>query len=202
MADPHPGVSCSTDEHTLYSVTKRVTIRVKFLLNHSEGSWFAVYTKPRQEHIALENLERQDFRCFLPMAINPYQRRSDKKLRIEPLFPRYLFLNAVADQQSLGPVRSTRGVATLVRFGMELACLPETVIKAIHNRCEPDSGLVRLDPVPAEPGDKVRVFDGPMAGLEGIFKERKGEKRALLLAMLLGTETSVEVDALMLQKAV
>jgi transcriptional antiterminator RfaH len=161
-----------------------------------------VYTKPRQERIALENLERQEFRCFLPMAINPYQHRSEKNLRIEPLFPRYLFLNAIADQQSLGPVRSTRGVATLVRFGMELARLPEIVIKAIDNRCDPETGLVRLEPVPVNAGDKVKVFDGPMAGLEGIFKERKGEKRALLLATLLGTESTIEVDALMLQKAV
>jgi transcriptional antiterminator RfaH len=171
-------------------------------LNNRQASWFAVYTKPRQEHIALENLERQGFRCFLPMAINPYQRRSEKNLRIEPLFPRYLFLNANADQQSLGPVRSTRGVSTLVRFGMELARLPELVINAINHRCDPESGLVRLDPVPVIPGDKVKVFDGPMAGLEGIFKERKGEKRALLLATLLGTESTIEVDALMLQKAV
>ena len=171
-------------------------------MKNKQPSWFAVYTKPRQERIALENLERQGFSCFLPMAINPYQRRSEKKLRVEPLFPRYLFLNANADEQSLGPVRSTRGVATLVRFGMELARLPEVVIRAVNSRCDPATGLVRLDPVPVAPGDKVKVFDGPLAGLEGIFKERKGEKRALLLASLLGTESTIEVDAMMLQKAV
>lgn len=171
-------------------------------MKSTQPSWFAVYTKPRQEHIALENLERQEFRCFLPMAINPYQRRSEKKLRVEPLFPRYLFLNANADEQSLGPVRSTRGVATLVRFGMELARLPEFVIQTINNRCDPETGLVKLDPAPVAPGDKVKVFDGPMAGLEGIFKERKGEQRALLLAKLLGTESTIEVDSMLLQKAV
>lgn len=171
-------------------------------MKSTQPSWFAVYTKPRQEHIALENLERQEFRCFLPMAINPYQRRSEKKLRVEPLFPRYLFLNANADEQSLGPVRSTRGVATMVRFGMELARLSEFVIQTINNRCDPETGLVKLDPVPIAPGDKVKVFDGPMAGLEGIFKERKGEQRALLLAKLLGTESMVEVDSMLLQKAV
>ena len=171
-------------------------------MKNKQPSWFAVYTKPRQEQIALENLERQGFHCFLPMAINPYQRRSEKKLRIEPLFPRYLFLNAIADQQSLGPVRSTRGVATLVRFGKELARMPEMVIRAIDQRCDPQTGLIKLDPVPVEPGDKVKVFDGPLAGLKGIFKERKGENRALLLAKLLGTESTIEVDALLLKKAI
>ena len=163
------------------------------------SSWFAVYSKPRQERTALEHLQRQGFECFLPMAINPYQRRSSKKLRVEPLFPRYLFLNAVADQQSLGPVRSTRGVATLVRFGLELARLPETVMNAINNRCDPKTGLVQLDPVPVEPGDYVKGFDGPFAGIEGIFKERKGENRARLRMKMLGTESTVEVDSMLLR---
>jgi len=168
----------------------------------AQHHWFAVYTKPRQEQIALENLQRQSFDCFLPMAINPYQRRSQRKLRIEPLFPRYLFLNAIADQQSLGPVKSTRGVSTLVRFGTELARLPETIIRAIHSRCDAETGLVRLDPVPVEPGDRVRVFDGPLAGANGLFQECSGEKRALLLIEFMGRETRVEVDRLLLQKAV
>ena len=163
-------------------------------------SWFAVYSKPRQEQIALENLERQGFNCFLPMAINPYQRRSQKKLRVEPLFPRYLFLNVIPDQQSLGPVRSTRGVATMVRFGYELAVVSEKIINTISQRCDPATGLVKLEPTPVNPGDTVKVFDGPMAGLEGIFRERKGESRALLLMKILGTESTVEIDTMLLQK--
>ena len=170
---------------------------------HSEhANWFAVYTKPRQEHIALANLERQGFFCFLPMAINPYQRRSPRQLRIEPLFPRYLFLNAVADQQSLGPVRSSRGVCTLVRFGAELANIPKTVIRAIRGRCDCSTGLIRLDPVPVEPGDRVRVFDGPLAGVNGLFQECSGEKRALLLVEFMGRQTRVAVDRMLLQKVV
>jgi transcriptional antiterminator RfaH len=169
-------------------------------LSLSKSNWYAVHSKPRQEHIALAHLERQGFTCFLPMALNPYQRRTQKKLRIEPLFPRYLFLNATADEQSLRPVRSTRGVSTLVRFGIELARLPETVIRAIRSRCDGDTGLVRLDPVPVEPGDRVRVFDGPLAGVQGLFQAVTGEMRALLLIEFMGRQTRVEVDRLLLQK--
>ena len=167
----------------------------------SQASWFAVYTKPRQEKIAQENLQRQGFRCFLPMAVNPYQRRSRHTPRVEPLFPRYLFLNAIADQQSLGPVRSTIGVSNLVSFGMQLIDVPDLIITTIRNRCDPATGLVELKPVPVEVGDRVKVFDGPFAGIEGIFRERKGQSRALLLMSMLGTESTVEVDAMMLQKA-
>ena len=166
----------------------------------TQPSWFAVFTKPRQENIALENLERQGFRCFLPMAINPYQRRTARKLRIEPLFPRYLFLNAIADQQSLGPVRSTRGVNNLVRFGMDLAEMPESVIQAIRSRCDPETELVCLQPVSVRPGDRVRVFDGPLAGAEGLFEATSGLRRAHLLIEILGRPTAVEVDRMMLQR--
>jgi transcriptional antiterminator RfaH len=171
-------------------------------MQETQPSWFAVYAKPRQERIALEHLQRQGFHCFLPLAINPYQKRSAKKPRIEPLFPRYLFLNAVPDQQSLGPVRSTRGVSSLVRFGTKLAIVPEPVINMINNRCDKETGLVKLEPVPVNIGDKVRVFDGPLAGLEGIFRERKGPNRALLLMKLLGTQSTVEVDQMLLKKAI
>ena len=126
----------------------------------SGNSWFAVYTKPRQERVALEHLERQGFSCFLPMADNPYQRRQQKR-RAEPLFPRYLFLNARPNQQSLAPVRSTRGVATLVRFGIKLANVPESVIRVIHDRIDSNTGLVKLDPVPVRPGETPAV-DGSM----------------------------------------
>jgi len=169
-------------------------------LNESQPSWFAVYAKPRQEKVAREHLERQGFRCFLPLAVNPYQRLSQRGPKIEPLFPRYLFLHAAPDQQSLSPVRSTRGVCTLVRAGMQLLHVPDAIIEAIKQRLDPHSGLIQLDPVPVEPGDTVKVFDGPMAGLHGIFKQRKGKDRALLLMSLLGTESTVEVDALLLQK--
>lgn len=169
-------------------------------LQPSHANWFAVYTKPRQEQTAIEHLERQGFNCFLPLAVNPYQRRSARKPRIEPLFPRYLFLHAVPDQQSLGPVRSTRGVCSLVRFGKQLATLPERVIETIDRRRDPETGLIKLDPVPVRVGDKVKVFDGPLAGLQGIFRARKGENRALLLMSMLGTESTVEVDAMLLQK--
>jgi transcriptional antiterminator RfaH len=171
-------------------------------LQTSQASWFAVYTKPRQENIAQENLERQGFRCFLPMAVNPYQRRSKQSPRIEALFPRYLFINVIPDQQSLGSVRSTIGVSNLVRFGLEFIRVSNFIINGIEKRCNPATGLIELKPVPVRPGDKVKVFDGPFAGIEGIFSHRKGKDRALLLMSLLGTESTVEVDALLLQKAV
>lgn len=166
-----------------------------------KANWFAVVTKPRQEQIALTNLQRQDFECFLPMAENPYQRRSKKHQKIiEPLFPRYLFLNAIAEIQNLAPVRSTLGVISMVRFGTELAVIPEQVINAIKQKISPDTGLIKIQPVQIKPGDKVKVYDGPLAGLNGIVQEKNSERRSIILIELLGRPTKVQVETRLLQR--
>ncbi len=164
--------------------------------------WFAVYTKPRQERTALFHLENQGFQCFLPMALNPYQKASKRNEdRTEPLFPRYLFLRAVPAVQNLATVRSTRGVVSLVRTGHELVKVPELIIRALQARRDIETGLIALDPVQLDIGDRVRVFDGPFAGAEGILQQRSGEARSLLLMKILGRETTLEVDSLLLQRA-
>ena len=88
----------------------------------------------------------------------------------------------------------------MVRFGTELAVVPDNIIDAIKARITPDTGLIKIEPVEVKPGDKVRVFDGPLAGINGIVSEKNSENRALILMELLGRTTTVEVDALMLQK--
>lgn len=164
--------------------------------------WFAVFCKPRQERKALEHLERQGFQCFLPMALNPYQRRSrGRQPRTEPLFPRYLFLNAVPEVQNLAAVRSTRGVMGLVRSGPSPVTVPGHIVEGLRHRQDPETGLIPLAPDRVQVGDAVRVFDGPFAGAQGILKERNGERRSLILMSILGRETTLEVDALLLQRA-
>ena len=166
-------------------------------LSGSSSGWFAVYTKPRQEQSALFNLENQSFECYLPMTEQPDQRGI---IRIEPLFPRYLFMSSDPQRQNMATVRSTRGVVGLVRSGYEMINIPATIIAQLKARMHPASGLISLDSIGLNNGDKVRVFDGPLAALEGVFKERRGRTRSLLLLEILGRETPVEIDTRLLQR--
>jgi len=159
-------------------------------------NWFPIYTRPRQERRALVNLERQGFQCFLPEVRRP---RSE---RVEPLFPRYLFLEAQPAEQSLAPIRSTRGVTGLVRFGERIATLPTRVMQAIRSRIDPETGLVRGESLDLRPGERVRVLSGPLAGTEAIFRAGSGPERVRVLMDLLGRQTTVEVDRLSLARAV
>ena len=164
--------------------------------------WFAVFCKPRQERRALEQLGNQGFECYLPMAHNPFQRRRGGRAATpEPLFTRYLFLRAVPGKQNLAAVRSTRGALDLVRTGPAPVIVPDPIIEGLKGREDPESGLISLQPDTLVEGDRVRVFDGPFAGAEGVLQERSGEARSLVLLDVLGRQATLEVDSLLLQRA-
>lgn len=160
----------------------------------SNQAWYAVQTKPRQEHIAAEHLARQDFECYLPKAWNPSQRVPSKNPRIEPLFPRYLFVQADTGVQSISAVNYTRGVSRLVRFGNQIIEVPDWVIKGLKLATDAISGLVDVERPMLAPGDHVEVFSGPFAGLKAIFQTADGPTRAILLLSLLGRENTISVD--------
>jgi transcriptional antiterminator RfaH len=56
------------------------------------SNWYLIHTKIRQERVALENLDRQGFECFLPTILAEKLRRGALQVMKEPLFPRYLFI--------------------------------------------------------------------------------------------------------------
>ena len=94
-------------------------------------------------------------------------------------------------------MRYTRGVNTIARFGIQLSNIPEPVINTITNQRGVGSGLFVQEPAPAEIFGKLNVFRGSLAGLEGIFRERKCHNCALLLMQLPGIESTAEMDALL-----
>ena len=57
-----------------------------------DASWYLVHTKARQEATALTNLERQNYRCYMPMLHLEKIRRGKSVIVEEPLFPSYVFV--------------------------------------------------------------------------------------------------------------
>ncbi|GHC05713.1 transcription termination/antitermination protein NusG [Thermomonas carbonis] len=156
-------------------------------------AWFAVATKPRSEAIAFEHLTRQGYACLLPRVRRVRRDATGMREKIECLFPSYLFLQADPDLESLAPVRSTRGAIGLVRFGSTPAQVPQDVIDRIRAQVDEDDGLVRLTAHGWLPGDRLRIADGPLSGIEGIFVADSGLERVRLLLDLLGTAREVIV---------
>lgn len=156
-------------------------------------SWYPVYTKPRQEHIARENLERQSFDAYLPLMRARRKRRGKWVETIEPMFSRYLFVRLEPGTTSVASIRSTRGVTGLVQSGNTLVPVPESFMSILLQTADAETGVHTPEPSLLQEGDAVVFTDGPLANLHGIFKAADGDARAIIMLKLLGTDTEVAV---------
>lgn len=156
--------------------------------------WFLIHTKPRQEGIALENLERQGYPCYLPMLPAEKLRQGKLVTLQEPLFPRYLFiqLGQGATAQSWSPIRSTRGVSRLVSFGNEPARVPADLVQMLQTHESDRSQDVQTL---FKSGDKVLIQEGPFAGLEAIYQMKDGEGRVMVLIELMSKPAQLKLHA-------
>ena len=157
-------------------------------------AWYLIYSKPQRERLALENLERQGYPSYLPLIRNRRRRKGRFVSIIEPMFPRYLFVHLSDETDNWGPIRSTIGVANMVRFGMQAARVPDSLIEMLQGRDE--EGVQTLAPPELKPGDQVRIVEGVMAGYEAIFQARTSKERVVLLLQLAQDRTArIQVSA-------
>lgn len=156
-------------------------------------SWFVAYTKPRSESLADWNLNRQGYASYVPMLRIGKSPRGPNRQRYEPLFPRYVFFRPRTDSQSIGPVRSTLGIARIVRFGESLAIVSQATVEGIRrfesHQNSADSATLRG----ISPGKVVRIAAGALAGLEGLVAMVSRE-RVTVLMRLLSQDTRVLLD--------
>lgn len=162
--------------------------------------WYVAHTKPSAEARAREHLMNQGFEAWLPeyLKTRRHARRSEQVRR--PLFPRYLFVRLDLDAERWRAVLGTVGILHLVG-GDPPTPVAEAVVAALWARTDAD-GLVPVSPaLDLHPGDAVRIAEGPLADLEGIFLDIEDRDRVAILLRLMGRELRVRVDAQGVEKA-
>ena len=147
-------------------------------------NWYLIKTKSRQEKIAKQNLKNQGYEAFCPVS------KINNQLAV--LFPGYLFVQLNEKTQNWSPINSTKGVSHFVKFGLNFAKVPTTVIKFIkanqHITTEKLNNLNKF-----KPGDKIQIIDGAFKNWIAIFKCYKSDERVILLMNLLGCEQSLSI---------
>jgi len=159
----------------------------------TDKRWYLVYSKPQKEELARVNLERQGYPTYLPMMRTPRRRAGRRIIRVEPMFPRYLFIHLDTESDNWAPIRSTLGVANLVRFGMYPSPVPDDLVTALRAR-ETNGGVQDIPLNTFKEGDKVRIEEGPFMGYEGIFMAKTGEERVLILLDIVGKSAKAQIN--------
>lgn len=164
-------------------------------LLYCEPRWYAAYTAANHEKRVAEQLALRGFEHFLPV-FSSVRRWKDRRVTLQlPLFPGYVFVRmALRDRLQ---VLQICGVARFVQFHSVPAALPEEEIKALQKGLA--SG-VHAEPHPyITVGRRVRIMQGPLAGLEGIVRRARGSMRVVLSLDLIQRSVAVDIDALDLE---
>jgi len=108
-----------------------------------------------------------------------------------PLFPGYVFCEA--ERFELLPILQTSGVVDVVRAGSSPAPVDRDELSAIKRVIEMDAQIEPCHYLTV--GQKVRILEGPFAGLSGCLTDVRNTRRLILSVTLLQRSVSVEVNA-------
>lgn len=159
---------------------------------YREPRWYAAYTCANHEKQVAAQLGDRGVEHFLPLY-ETVHRWKDRRVRLRlPLFPGYVFVRlALCDRLEVLRVPS---VVRLVGFGSSLpVSLPEQQIETLRRGFA--DGLHAQPHLYLTAGRRVRIVNGPLAGMEGILVRRKGSYRVVISLDLIMRSISAETAA-------
>ena len=159
-----------------------------------DTSWYAIWTRSNCERLVADQLSAKGFAPFLP-EMGARSRRNGKTHVVQvPMFPGYLFIRHAMEKHSYIEILKARGVVRILERGWsQLTPVADEEVNAIQQLVE--SGVPVFPHVYFREGDQVRVVEGPLAGMQGVFVRDKPNKGRLVVSVnLLQTSVAVEVD--------
>lgn len=156
----------------------------------AKSLWYALQVWSRKESFVSLHLTGLGYECFLP-TYKSQRKWSDRVKELEqPLFPGYLFCRF--DFHSRRPLVMTPGVMQIVGNGKAPLPVADEEIERIQLAV---SAEATRQPWPyIAMGERVRVNQGSLRGLEGILINFRGSHRVVVSVSLLQRSVAVEVD--------
>jgi transcription antitermination factor NusG len=157
---------------------------------HRQFPWYGIRTRSNHEGVAVLVLKSRGYEPYLPMCRH-WRRRGDAKVESKyPLFPGYVFCRFDATKRL--PILMTTGVIAILSSGKEPAAIPDDEIEAVQAVLR--SGLSAEPCAYLREGQRVRVMNGSLDGVEGILVKKKTQLRMVVSVSMLQRSISVEID--------
>jgi len=172
-----------------------------------DRAWYVIHCYSGYEYKVKHNLEQrletmqmQDkiFEVVIPTE-EEIEVKDGKRRTIERrVFPGYLLVQMIMDDDSWYVVRNTPGVTGFVGMGNRPAPLRPEEVQAIMKRMEAEAPRVK---VTFRLGQKVRIVDGPFNEFIGVVDDIDMERtKVRVLVSFFGRDTPVELDFLQVEK--
>ena len=169
--------------------------------------WYIVHTYSGYENKVKVNLEKRIeymnmsdkiFRIEVPQKTVTQVKGGKKQEKDEKIFPGYVLVEMIMDEDSWYVVRHTSGVTKFVGSAKKPIPAKESEIKRIIHRTDTQVQKIELD---VKAGDQVRIISGPFAEFVGEITEVYPDKAKLRANVsIFGRETPVELEYKQIQK--
>lgn len=187
----------------------------KTFLNHlvitasdnPRAKWFVVHTYSGQEGRVMLSLKQRAETMKLTDRIlevliptqEQIQIRSGKKQQItEKIFPGYIMVRMILDDNSWLTVRTTQGVTGFVGVGDKPTPISDDEVGSIQKFMSQEAPKFRTK---FTTGEAVKIVDGPFAEFLGSVDSIDEERgKVKVLVSIFGRETPVELDFLQIKK--
>ena len=167
----------------------------------SQKRWYIVQTYSGHENKVKVNLEKRIeymnmgekiFRVEVPQKTVTQIKGNKKQEREEKIFPGYVFVEMIMDEDSWYVVRHTAGVTKFTGSAKRPIPAKESEIKKIIHRSTSQTQKVELD---VKPGDKVRIISGPFSDfIADIIEVYPDKAKIRANVSIFGRETPVELE--------
>lgn len=175
--------------------------------DNPNSKWYVVHTYSGHENkvaltlkqrIESEHLEGKILDVLVPTQ-DKIEIKGGKKVNIkEKIFPGYILVKMVLDDQSWLAVRTTQGVTSFVGMGNKPTPISDAEVATIV-RFTQEEAPVYKQVFTAD--DTVKIVDGPFADFIGKVDNVDEERgKVKVLVSIFGRETPVELDFLQVQK--
>lgn len=143
-------------------------------------------------------MQEKIFSVLVPKEKKIRIRSGKRQIIEERIYPGYVLVEMVVDDDSWYVVRNTPRVTGFVGSGTTPIPLQEDEIKSLQKRMGVDEPKHKID---VKVGDNVKIGDGPFKGYDGkvsVVDEEKGKVNVLV--NVFRRETPVELDYLQITK--
>lgn len=170
-------------------------------------AWFVVHSYSGYENKVKKNLEHriesmgmqdQIFQVVVPTEEEVELRDGQRRTTERRVFPGYILVEMVMNDDTWYVVRNTPGVTDFVRSGTKPIPLRQEEVDKILKRMEAEAPKIKVS---FREGQKVRIVDGPFEDFMGTVDVIDADRaRVRVLVNMFGRETPIEVDFLQVER--
>ncbi|MBQ7349575.1 MAG: UpxY family transcription antiterminator [Bacteroides sp.] len=148
--------------------------------------WYAAYVRLFHERKTSEKLAAMGIESYVPVREEIHQWSQRKKKVQRVLIPQMIFIRGTEKERLEALTLASISHYMVLRGEHRPAVIPDQQMERFKFMVDYSEETIEMMNSPLEPGQKIQVIKGPLAGLEGELIELEGKSKVIVRLDMLG----------------